>query len=249
MRHLRNFNVASRTRACATMLRIGAAMVLSATVAACIGQHGKSVKGWVVADPSQRHPIYVGSSPVTLDLPVPRGSHGLAHNDRNELRYFLRKYREKKEGPLVVAAPSGGVNEVSVMHALGDVKREFSRAGITRNEVQFDAYSGMGSATAPIKISYQSYVARAPECGDWSDNLARDPLNIPYRNFGCATQHNLAAMVADPRDLVGPRGMTPRDSQRRDVVMDKYVKGDTTVSEKADEEKAKVSEVSGGGGN
>ncbi len=129
------------------------------------------------------------------------------------------------------------------------MRRELTRAGVSRHEVQFQAYSGTGTATSPIKVSYNAFTARGPECGDWSDNLARDPKNIPYRNLGCATQHNLAAMVANPRDLVEPRGMTPRDSQRRDVIMDKYVKGDTTVAKKSSDEKAKVSDVSGGGSN
>lgn len=249
MRHKNELDIGTRTRRCAVILRLGAVVLLSAAVAACNAHREKSVKGWLVADPFERHPIHVGSTPVVLDLPVPRGSSGLTREQRYELRHFLRQYREKNEGPLVVGAPSGGPNEVAVMHALGDVRREFTRAGISRNEVQFDAYSGMGTAAAPIKISYNSYAAHGPECGDWSDNLARDPKNVPYRNFGCATQRNLAVMVADPRDLIEPRGMTPRDSQRRDVIMDKYVKGDTTVAERAEDEKTSVSDVSGGGVN
>ena len=59
-------------------------------------------------------------------------------------------------------------------------------------------------------------------------------------------QHNLAAMVANLRDLIEPRGMTPRNSQRRDVIMDKYVRGETTIADKSKDEKAKVSEVKGG---
>lgn len=249
MRNQKIRNVDPRTRAGAAVLRIGAAMVLSAALAACNAHREKSVKGWLVADPTSRHPIMVGSTPMAMDLPVPHKSAGLTRNQKLELRHFLAQYREKNEGPLIVGAPSGGTNEVAVMHVLGDVRREFTRAGISRNQVQFDAYSGMGSAAAPIKVSYQTFAAHGPECGDWSDNLARDPKNVPYRNFGCATQHNLAAMVANPRDLVEPQGMTPRDGQRRDVIMDKYVKGDTTVAEKSNDEKAKVSEVSGGGDN
>ena len=248
MEYQKTRNVGPRSRTGAAVLRISAAIVLSAALAACNAHREKSVKGWLVADPTQRHPILVGSTPVTLDLPVPRGSSGLARNHKLELRHFLRQYSEKNEGPLIVGAPSGGTNEVAVMHALGDLRREFSRAGISRNQVQFDAYSGMGSAAAPIKVSYQTYAAHGPECGDWSDNLARDPKNIPYRNLGCATQRNLAAMVANPRDFVEPRSMTPRDSQRRDITMDKYVKGDSTVADKADEEKTKVSDIIGGGG-
>lgn len=228
-------------------VRLGAALVICLAVAGCNSHREKSVKGWLIADPTSRHPIHVGSAPVALEIPVPGNSYGLTQRQKYEVRAFVRQYREKNEGPLTVSAPSGGPNEVAVMHALGDIRREFNRAGVNRNEVQFDAYTGVGTAAAPIKIAFSSYTAHGPECGDWSDNLARDPKNIPYRNMGCAAQRNLAAMISNPRDLIEPRGMTPRDSQRRDVVIDKYVRGDTTVSKKAEEEKSKVSEVSGGG--
>jgi len=230
-----------------SLLRLGPVLLTCAVMAGCNAHREKSVKGWLVADPTARHPIHVGSTPVALEIPVPANSYGLSQRQKYEVRSFLNEYREKNEGPLTVTAPSGGSNEVAVMHALGDIRREFNRASVDRNEVNFDAYSGVGSAPAPIKISFSSYTAHGPDCGDWSDNLARDPRNVPYRNLGCATQRNLAAMISNPRDLVEPRTMTPRDSQRRDVIMDKYVRGDTTVAKKAGDEKAKVSEVEGGG--
>ena len=231
------------------VLRVSVALVLGASLAGCVSQREKSVKGWLVAEPTERHPINVGSMPVSLNLAVPARGYGLTQRQRNDLRYFLRDYRHKNEGLLRIAAPSGGVNEVAVMHALGDVRREFRRAGISKHEVQFEAYSGSGGASGPIKVSYMTFVAIGPECGDWSDNLARDPKNLPYRNYGCAAQKNLAAMISNPRDLIEPRGMTPRDSQRRDVIMDKYVRGETTVANKSEDEKAKASEVKGGGNN
>lgn len=229
--------------------RLAAVLAIGVTLAACAAPREKSVRGWLVADPTARHPILVGSAPVALDLAVPRGSYGLTRNQTYELRDFLRQYRETNEGPLIVGAPSGGANEIAVMHAMGQLRREFTRAGLSRKNIQFDVYSGGGAGNAPITVSYHTFTALAPECGDWSDNLVRDPKNLPYRNFGCATQRNLAAMVANPRDFVEPRDMTPRDSQRRDILMDKYVRGEATVANKADEEGAKVSDVSGGGVN
>ncbi len=249
MKRKKNFEYGSRTQSGSIALKVGSVLLVTVSLAACNAHRDKDVKGWLVADPTARHPILVGATPVVLDLPVAKGSYGLAQNQGYELRHFLRRYRHKNEGPITVAAPSGGSNEIAVMHALGEVKRELRRAGISRHEVHFAAYSATGSASSPIKISYNEFTARGPECGDWTDNLARDPKNIPYRNFGCATQRNLAAMVSNPRDFVEHRGMTPRDSQRRDVIMDKYVKGDTTVAQKSNEEKAKVSEISGGGEN
>ena len=43
--------------------------------------------------------------------------------------------------------------------------------------------------------------------------------NQNYSNFGCATQKNLAAIVANPADLLGPRGITEIDSTRRTTVI------------------------------
>ncbi len=249
MRLPNEHKAASGKRLAAGLLRLGVILALSATLGACKMQREMNVKSWLVADPIARHPILVGSVPVTLDLAVTRGSSGLNRNQMYNLRHFLHQYKEKREGPLLVGAPSGGANEIAVMHAMGQMRREITRAGISRGDVRFDAYSGGGTGSAPIKVSYHSFAAHGPECGDWSDNLASDPKNIPYRNLGCATQRNLAAMVANPRDLIEPRGMTPRDSRRRDVIMDKYVRGDTTIAKKAKEEKAKVSDVSGGGAN
>jgi pilus assembly protein CpaD len=62
--------------------------------------------------------------------------------------------------------------------------------------------------------------------------------------MGCATQRNLAAMVADPEDLLHPRAETPRPSERRDVVWGKYVKGEPTLSKRDPSEHANTSDIS-----
>ena len=53
---------------------------------------------------------------------------------------------------------------------------------------------------------------------------------VNYHNFGCSTQSNIAAMVSNPADLLGPRSMTPSSADRRDTVYDKYVKGQPTAT-------------------
>ena len=67
----------------------------------------------------------------------------------------------------------------------------------------------------PVKLSFLRFVAEGPECGNFQTNLARDPRNLPAPNFGCASQKNLAAMVVNPSDLLGPRNTNARPSERR----------------------------------
>jgi pilus assembly protein CpaD len=45
-------------------------------------------------------------------------------------------------------------------------------------------------------------------------------------------QQNIAAMVADPRDLMAPRPMAPMDANRRATVLEHYEKGEVTQATK-----------------
>ena len=52
--------------------------------------------------------------------------------------------------------------------------------------------------------------------------------NKQYHNLGCASQNNLAAMIANPADLLAPRGMSEIDAARRATVIDNYRQGNQT---------------------
>ena len=52
--------------------------------------------------------------------------------------------------------------------------------------------------------------------------------NKHYANFGCSYQNNLAAQIANPADLLGPRKQTPIDAENRGVVIDDYQTGRTS---------------------
>jgi pilus assembly protein CpaD len=136
------------------------------------------------------------------------------------------------------------------MRAYEDVRSVLRQAGIRPSEVTLEPYFAGGDPYAPLRVSFLRFVAEGPDCPDWSENLARDPQNMPWPNKGCATQRNLAAMVANPEDLLYPRPETPRPSERRDVVWGKYVTGETTGSKWSPEqlplpERANVSEEVG----
>lgn len=52
-----------------------------------------------------------------------------------------------------------------------------------------------------------------------------DRERLPYENFGCASQRNLALTVANARDLQVPQEETPRSSEVRSASWSKYVGG------------------------
>jgi len=241
--------ITSKTRGSSPARMTGAKVILLAaltsTVAGCKHNEGPQVASWALVDPNQRHPIMVSQQPATLSLRVPRGASGLSPSQRADVMEFASRFRGSDAGNsrLVIAAPSGASNEVAAMNAVQDVRDLLTNGGYSENSIAVEAYHGGGGQEPPIRISYMRFVAEGPVCGqDWSENLARNPNNVNYPDFGCSNQHNLAAMVANPADLLGPRTQGPRSAERRDDVYNKYVKGKVTGADKSQDERVKVQE-------
>ena len=206
------------------------------------GEEGAQVAGWTLVDPSERHPILVSQQPQTMNVRVARGSGGLTPQQRAELLAFAARSRASDAGnsKIIIQAPSGSANEVAAMRGVHEIRQLLSDNGIAETAIAVEVYSRDGDPQPPIRVSFMRYVAEGPQCGNWSTNLAVDPQNLPYPNLGCTTQHNLAAMIANPADLLGPRTETSRSGERRDVIWDKYLKGDVTGAKKSEDEKIKV---------
>jgi len=221
-----------------------AAMISAFALGGCMhgSEPGTRVAGWTLIDASQRHPILVSQEPSVLPLRVARGSSGLSPRQRAQILNFYAHFRTQDSGGsrIIISAPSGSPNEVAAMHAVQEVRALLQSEGAADSDINVEAYHTEGEPQPPIRLSYMSYVAEAPDCGVWPTNLASEPANLPYPNLGCATQRNFAAQIANASDLLEPRGMTPRSSERRDVIWNKYIKGETTGSKKTDEEKVKV---------
>jgi pilus assembly protein CpaD len=73
-----------------------------------------------------------------------------------------------------------------------------------------------------IRLAYQRPVAVPPACDRWPENMGRNDERIPYANWGCATQHNLAVMVDNARDLRQPQAEDPRSGERRSAGWSAY---------------------------
>lgn len=219
---------------------LAVAMLAALALAGC--KHGEDptqVAGWTLINPNERHPILVSQEPVNLNIRIARGQQGLTPHQRAELLNFARKARASDAGNsrMVIAAPSGAANEVASMDAVEEIRALVSDSGFAEDMIMVEAYHEDRNGQPPIRISYLRYIAEGPQCGNWPSNLAYEPQNLPQPNLACATQRNLAAMVANPADLLGPRTEGERSGERRDQAWDKYVKGDITTAKKAQDEK------------
>ncbi len=231
---------ARRSRSAILLCTVASTVLLAACKHA--ENDGTRVAGWSLADPSQRHPIIVTQQPTTLSIKVARGSYGMSPHQRAQVVSFLERYRGIAEGNsrLVIEAPSGSSNEVAAMQAVAEIRSLMSEIGFKQSDVNIEAVQSAGDASAPIRISYLRYVAEGPQCGKWPTNLSSTYDNTVYPNMGCATQANLAAMIANPADLVAPRASTPRVADRDHMVWEKYVKGESTISTKQGDEKVQT---------
>jgi pilus assembly protein CpaD len=217
--------------------------LLSLALAGCktFEEPGNHVAGWTIVDPTQRHPIMVSQQPSTMNLRVARGSSGLTPAQKGQVAGFLERFRTADAGnsKLVIAVPSGSPSESAAVRAVGEIRGMITVYGFSEANVAIEPYHDRDPA-APVRLSYLRYVAEGPDCGQWTTNLAEDPRNVPYPNFGCAQQHNLAAQVANPADLLGPRTVEPADGERRAVVFDKFRQGRPTGAEKSQDERIQV---------
>lgn len=205
------------------MRRAGAATI-SMAILAPLGACGvnRTLPPPVIAyDYHDRHPVVLADTAHTIDVfPSPAGTR-LDSPTAMRIRDFVARYREVGHGQITILAPVGGPGRSESRSGVDEVRRALSVAGV-RGNVYVGSYPvGDPSLAAPIRLSFQGIKAKvANRCGEWPTDLASGSSmegwqNTTYWNFGCASQATLAAQIADPRDLVSPRGETPADIETR----------------------------------
>lgn len=178
--------------------------VVAAGLAACDHPRIPDALHTEVTDPAKRHPIVVTPQAESIDILL--GDGGAGHDQGYiEATRFLRQYKRNKSGLLHVALPNHDGPASRFVRAV------IEREGIPRERVTF-AY------TAPrrtITLTYDRIAAIGPVCGDWSSDVTRNPEHIPYADFGCSAQHNIAAMAANPTDTIFAAREVPRIGAER----------------------------------
>lgn len=212
-----------------TIRPILASLALSAALAGC--QTVEQYTAPVAALPNDyraNHPITIEEGLSTFDIPVGRETPYLAAGMEGNVLAFAGGFMSSGSGALAIVLPTGTPNAANAASIARQIEGVLVAGGVAPTVIEYRTYPG-GTATgnAPVRLAYVRLAATTSPCGLWPDNLARN-IDVNYANFGCATQQNLAAMVANPLDLLYPRLMTPPSAARRSNVLDAYQAGEPT---------------------
>lgn len=225
-----------------TILRARRMPALAATLAAlfalaaCDTPFPETQNDFVPVSSSDRFPIEVAKGPVKFD--VPTGKTALNAQQRDTIVRFAQQAKSNYASTINVRRPSGGGRGAAVASA---IKRILIKQGVPDSMIAQSTYSG--DAQSPVIVSYIRTWAVTQECGNWDEDLAVTFSNSGYSNFGCAVQNNVAAMVANPNDLVMPRTETPSDPTRRSTVFDKYREGVPTNTQPPQQQQVQISTI------
>lgn len=171
-----------------------------------------------------RHPIVVDTAPTTLDIPAGHERTHLTVGAKSAVQGFAEDYRRSGAKGIQILVPAGSSNEVAASHLARHAREIIEERGVSRNQISILSYS-VDDQNVPgnIRLAYVALKARvASECGVWPSDLGTNFENQNYENFGCATQSNLAAIVADPNDLIAPRGNGPINAERTAEVISDF---------------------------
>jgi pilus assembly protein CpaD len=210
---------------------VAAVIAVAATMSSCAARPDRQTTSGIPDDYRTRHPITLAEVQHNLDVPVGTGEHRLPTGTRDLIRGFVQDYAALSSGTVQIAAPTQSANAGTAQVLKAEVRRVLINAGVKPSRIVVTSYDPSNvEASAPIRLSFVAVTAITGECGQWPTDLFGSTImdNTNWENFGCATQQNLAAQIANPTDLVGPRGMSPIDAQRRAEVIRVYREGDAT---------------------
>jgi pilus assembly protein CpaD len=228
-----------------SLLAVGCALALSG----CVTGKDTATTASIPTDYRLRHPITIKETDRTVEVFIGASRGSLTPVQRAEVLSFAQTWKKEATGGVILDVPTGTTNAVAAEQASREVRSILAAAGVPAYAVAVRPYQPQNRrAVATIRMNYPQMSAETGPCGLWPDDLgpgyeSSHMENKPYWNLGCASQRNLAAMVANPADLVQPRAETSAYTERRTTVLNNYRKGSATATTFANPDQGKISDV------
>jgi pilus assembly protein CpaD len=166
---------------------------------------------------------------------------GLSPAQTQALRALAARRGDRMGGPVRLNAPRGAGDAARAAAALAGARAVLAAAGVPASEILVGGYDAT-DAQAPLLASYAYDRAEIPKCGRQAE-FTRTAANEVDANFGCSVTANMAAQIANPSDILRPRGEDAPDADRRLTVLGKYREGKVTNSDDAEGKSGVISSV------
>ena len=152
---------------------------------------------------------------------------GLSANQYEALRGLVSRFGAERASVLRIESPSGN-DPVAAAQAYA-MRDAVQAMGVPGQMIQVIGYSAP-DPRAPVLAGFEVLRAHVPDCAAEPRDMSTRVSNLPSGGFGCAVTANMAAQIADPRDIRGPRNLQPADSGRAAVVFARYRQGELTAA-------------------
>jgi pilus assembly protein CpaD len=150
---------------------------------------------------------------------------GLSANQQAALNDLAGRYRASGVGHVRIEGPSG--EDPAAARQTWAVRSALQTAGLPAERIIVASYAAP-DPRAPILAGFETVQAVVPNCAAEPRGMGGRFSNDSSMGLGCAVNANIAAQIADPRDIVGHRPISPSDSGRAAVVFDNYRRGEIT---------------------
>ena len=152
---------------------------------------------------------------------------GLSSSQHAALNELAGRYMASGVGRLRIEGPTG--DDPAAARQTWAVRSALQSAGLPADRIVVASYTAP-DPRAPVLAGFETIQAAIPDCAAAGGSMDGRFSNENSRGLGCAINANLAAQIADPRDILGHRPTSPADSGRAAVVFDNYRRGELTAA-------------------
>ncbi|MFJ6025625.1 CpaD family pilus assembly protein [Brevundimonas sp. NPDC092305] len=150
---------------------------------------------------------------------------GLSPTQRAALGDLAGRYSSAGAPWLRVEAPAG--DDPAATAQAYAVRDALQNLGVPGERIMVVGYAAP-DPRAPVLAGFETLRPVIPNCALEPRAMEGGFSNRSAPGFGCAVTANMAAQIANPRDILGQRQMTPAETGRSAVVFAKYRSGETT---------------------
>lgn len=225
-------------------LLIGAALSGAMIIAGCQSNDsaGHAPAEYYTGTTLERNAIGVTQHTEYLEVQLDDRDTQLRISELMKVRDFLDTYTDVGHGPLVISMPHDASNPQLAVGAVAELRQLAWEAGVGYESLLGAAYDSDGRATTPIIMAFKTYKAVAPKCTSLAQlDVSNAVSNSDLPSLGCAVRTNMAAMIAEPSDLLGSRDLDEGDLDRRSRQLEMWRNGESSAAVRTDAESAIVS--------